>query len=284
MKTESYKGSEDTFKRIWNKIKELCLIKEICADELEGIGLGIPGPVYNQSIVKIAANFSWGNDFNAKKLMEEITKHKVKVENDVRLIALGEQRFGAAKGYENAIVIPIGTGIAAGIISGGKLVSGGFGAAGEFGHIVVNKEGYNCGCKLKGCLETYCSSKGIIQEAKKLLEENKTGKMYEAFKDNINSLDASDVFKYYKQEDKLAIQTVEKFSKYLAEGLGVLINILNPEIIILAGGVAKSSDIIIPLVRKYLPQYALGISIDIPITVSELLDSAGVKGAAALII
>ncbi|MCI6381696.1 MAG: ROK family protein, partial [Fusobacterium mortiferum] len=130
IKTESKKGAEDTFNRIWNKTKELAEKLKIKVEDIEAIGLGIPGPVVNNSVVKIAANFSWNNDFPAKDLMEKVTGKPVKVGNDVKVIALGETLFGAGKGYKNSITIPIGTGIAAGIIIDGKILEGAGGAAG----------------------------------------------------------------------------------------------------------------------------------------------------------
>lgn len=145
IETLSKKGSRITFERIWNKILELSNEVGLECKDILGIGLGIPGPVKDNSIVVTAANFSWGDNFNAKKLMEEITLKPVKVENDVRAIAIGENKFGAAKGYKDAIVIPIGTGISAGIILNNKVISGFLGSAGEFGHIVIDKDGNKCG-------------------------------------------------------------------------------------------------------------------------------------------
>lgn len=282
IKTLSQNGPHDTFARIWNNA--LIVAKELGIEEesIKGIGMGIPGPVVDNSIVKIAANFSWGNDFNAKKLMEEVSGKKVQVENDVRNIALGEYKFGAARGYNNAIVIPIGTGISAGMIINGKILSGVDGCAGEFGHIVIDENGYKCGCGLTGCLETYVSAPGIVREAKRILKEKKYGLLYE-YSIN-NEIEAHDIFSYYLQGDDIAIEIVDNFSKKLAYGISMLLNILNTEAIILAGGVSKSADIIIPLVKKYLPQYALKITMqNIDIKKCELLDSAGIKGAAAMI-
>ncbi|WP_156299146.1 ROK family protein [Streptobacillus canis] len=284
IKTESKKGPEDTFGRIWNKIQEL--FTRISADisELEGIGLGIPGPVVDRSIVKIAANFSWGNDFNAKEVFERISGKTVIVENDVRAIALGENLFGASKGYKNSIIMPIGTGIAAGMIINGELISGNDGAAGEIGHISVDLNGEKCGCGLTGCLELFTSATGIVKEGIKVLKKEQKGILYETFKDEFEKLEAYHIFIEARKGDKTAEIIVDNFCNKLAYGMGVLINLVNPEIIVIAGGVAKSADLIIDGVKKHLPKYALNMSINIPIVKSELLDSAGVKGAASLII
>lgn len=284
IKTESKKGAEDTFNRIWNKTKELAEKLKIKVEGIEAIGLGIPGPVVNNSVVKIAANFSWNNDFPAKDLMEKVTGKPVKVGNDVKVIALGETLFGAGKGYKNSITIPIGTGIAAGIIIDGKILEGAGGAAGEFGHVVVNKEGYKCGCGLTGCLETYCSATGIVREGRRRLELDKNNALYEVIGGDLEKLEAKHIFDLAKKGDKFSSEIVDFFCEKLAEGVGMLLNIINPEIIIFTGGVARAGEIIIDGVKKYLPKYALEMTMEnLIFTFGKLEEEAGIKGAAALV-
>lgn len=284
IKTESKKGAEDTFNRIWNKTKELAEKLKVKIEDIEAIGLGIPGPVVNNSVVKIAANFSWNNDFPAKDLMEKITGKPVKVGNDVKVIALGETLFGAGKGYKNSITIPIGTGIAAGIIIDGKILEGAGGAAGEFGHVVVNKEGYKCGCGLTGCLETYCSATGIVREGRRRLELDKNNALYEVIGGDLEKLEAKYIFDLAKKGDKFSEEIVDFFCEKLAEGVGMLLNIINPEIIIFTGGVARAGEIITDGVKKYLPKYALGMTMEnLIFTFGKLEEEAGIKGAAALV-
>lgn len=284
IKTDSKKGAEDTFGRIWTAISSLITELGITKDDIKSIGMGIPGPVLNNSIVKIAANFSWGDNFPAKELMEKISGKPVKVGNDVKLIALGETLFGAGRGYKNSITIPIGTGIAAGIIINGAIVEGADGAAGEFGHVVVNKQGYKCGCGLTGCLETYCSATGIIREGKRRLAENKENALYKRINGNIDSLEARDIFDLAKAGDKFCTDIVDWFCEYMAEGVGMLLNILNPEIIIFSGGVARAGDILLDGVKKNLAKYALGMTMEnLKFAFGELNEEAGIKGAAALV-
>lgn len=284
IKTDSKKGAEDTFGRIWTAINSLITELGITKDDIKSIGMGIPGPVLNNSIVKIAANFSWGDNFPAKELMEKISGKPVKVGNDVKLIALGETLFGAGRGYKNSITIPIGTGIAAGIIINGAIVEGADGAAGEFGHVVVNKQGYKCGCGLTGCLETYCSATGIIREGKRRLAENKENALYRRINGNVDSLEARDIFDLAKAGDKFCMDIVDWFCEYMAEGVGMLLNILNPEIIIFSGGVARAGDILLDGVKKNLAKYALGMTMEnLKFAFGELNEEAGIKGAAALV-
>ncbi|RRD39493.1 ROK family protein [Leptotrichia sp. OH3620_COT-345] len=285
IKTESIKGPENTIRRIWETVKEMAVENSVNIANMEGIGVGIPGPVIDESIVKIAANFSWGNDFPAKKMFEEITEKKVKIANDVKVIALGEQLYGAGKGYKSSITIPIGTGIAAGIIVDGKILSGSTGAGGEFGHIVIKKNGHKCGCGLRGCLETYCSATGIVREGKIILENNKNSILFQVTRGDLNKLDSYYIFSEAKKGDKTAIEIVDHFCDNLAHGIGTLLNIINPEIIIFGGGVSKAGDIIIKGVEKHLYKYALKMTIDnLKFAFGQLQENAGIKGAAALII
>lgn len=284
IKTESKKGAENTFTRIWNTVQLLASELNINEKEIESIGLGIPGPVINNSVVKIAANFSWNDNFPAKDLMEKISGKPVKVGNDVKVIALGETLFGAGKGYKNSITIPIGTGIAAGLIIDGKIFEGLDGAAGEFGHVVVNKHGYKCGCGLTGCLETYCSATGIVREGKRRLQEDKDNALYKLIDGDLDKLEAKHIFDLAKQGDKFSMDIVDFFCDKLAEGVGMLLNIINPEVIIFTGGVAKAGQIIIDTMKKYLPNYALRMTLEnIVFKFGELEEEAGIKGAAALV-
>ena len=285
IKTESEKGPENTIRRIWKEVIEIADALSINVESIAGIGVGIPGPVVNESVVKIAANFSWGNDFPAKKMFSEITGKKVKIGNDVKVIALGEQLYGAGKGYKNSITIAIGTGIAAGIIIDGKILSGAAGAAGEFGHIVIKRKGHKCGCGLEGCLETYCSATGIVREAKIILENNRESSLCEVVENNLDNLESYHIFQEAEKGDKVALRIVDEFCENLAHGIGTLLNIVNPEIIIFGGGVSKAGSIMLEGIKKYLPEYALQMTLDnLKFTYSELEESAGIKGAAALII
>lgn len=284
IKTESKKGAHDTFTRIWNTTKLLCEKLSIKEQDIEAIGMGIPGPVINNSVVKIAANFSWQDNFPAKELMETISSKSVKVGNDVKVIALGETLFGAGRGYKNSITIPIGTGIAAGLIIDGKILEGLDGAAGEFGHVVVNKHGYKCGCGLTGCLETYCSATGIVREAKRRLQENTDNALYTLINGDLDKVEAKHIFDLAKQKDPFCLDIMEFFCDKLAQGVGMIVNIINPEVIIFTGGVSKAGQIMIDTMKKYLPNYALRMTLDnIVFKFGELEEEAGIKGAAALV-
>ena len=150
--------------------------------------------------------------------------------------------------------------------------------------MVVDKNGYKCGCGLTGCLETYCSATGIVREGKRRLKLNENNALYRLIDGDLEKLEAKHIFDLAKKGDQFSIEIVDFFCEKLAEGVGMLLNIINPEIIIFTGGVARAGEIITDGVRKYLPRYALGMTMEnLIFTFGELKEAAGIKGAAALV-
>lgn len=283
IKTESEKGVDDTFDRLSNLVDEIIEKNGITKNDVLGIGMGIPGPVINQSVVAFFANFPWPKNVNAKELLEKRTGLHVKVDNDVNVITAGEAWLGAARGYKNVVCLALGTGVGGGILINGQLVGGFKGAGGEIGHMVVEEDGKLCGCGHKGCLETYCSATGVAREAISRLAVNKNNKIWELVGGDISKVEAKHVFDAAKQGDAFAIDIVNYVVRYLALGLGNIINILNPEAIVIGGGVALAGDILFDALKEELKKTALGISLDgIKILPAALGNDAGVVGAAAL--
>lgn len=283
IKTESEKGVDDTFDRLSNLVDEIISKNGITKNDVLGIGMGIPGPVINQAVVAFFANFPWPKNVDAKELLEKRTGLHVKVDNDVNVITAGEAWLGAARGYKNVVCLALGTGVGGGILINGQLVGGFKGAGGEIGHMIVEEDGKLCGCGHKGCLETYCSATGVAREAISRLAVNKNNKIWELVDGDISKVEAKHVFDAAKQGDAFAIDIVNYIVRYLALGLGNLINILNPEAIVIGGGVALAGDILFDALKEELKKTALGISLDgIKILPAALGNDAGVVGAAAL--
>ncbi|MGL5965193.1 MAG: ROK family protein [Fusobacteriaceae bacterium] len=286
IKTISEEGIEKTFSRIWNSIKELALELGIESEKIEGIGMGIPGPVEHQEIVGFFANFPWQTGINASQLMREISGIKlVKLDNDANVIALGEAKYGAGRGSESSVTIAIGTGIGGGIYVDGNLISGFKGAGGEVGHIKVERDGKLCGCGQKGCWEAYASATGLIRETVSRLVVNKNNLIYKMVEGDISKIEAKTVFDAAKKGDAFALDLVEYEADYIALGIGNVLNLINPEVIILGGGVALAGDILLKRVEEKLKEYALPITLKgLKIKQSELGNDAGVMGASALVL
>jgi len=281
IKTESSRGSDNCFDRITILIEEMLDTLEISKKDVLGVGLGIPGPVVNQEIVSFFANFPWEKDLNVRKALEERTGLKVKLDNDVNIITLGEYWQGAAKGYENVLGVAIGTGIGGGIISNGNIVSGFSGAGGEVGHIVIEPNGKLCGCGSKGCWEAYASATGLEREAKSRLVVNKNNMLWNKVQGK--ELEAKDIFDAAKEGDAFSLDLVDYEAEKIAHGLGIVLSITNPEIVVMGGGVSLAGDFLFDKVKEKIATYAFKPSLNgIQIIPATLGNNAGVVGAAAL--
>ncbi|QNM15269.1 MULTISPECIES: ROK family protein [Fusobacterium] len=285
IKTLSSNGAQKTLERIWEASKELAKDLQIDISNIKGIGIGIPGPVIDQSIVAFFANFPWGENVNIKKMMEDISGIETKLDNDVNIIALGEAKFGAAKGSRASVTIALGTGIGGGIYIDGHLISGFNGAGGEVGHIKLVKDGRLCGCGQKGCFEAYASATGLIREATSRLIVNKNNLLYTIIEGKIDSLEAKDIFDAAKEGDEFSLSLVDYEAEYLAMGIGNILNIINPEIVVLSGGVALAGDILMNPLKEKLKKYALPVVVkDIKFVQGILGNEAGIKGSIGLFI
>lgn len=283
IKTFSDRGVDDTLNRIWETIRNLVQELDIDIKNLSGISIGIPGPVKDQSIVKFFANFPWKKNINVKELMEKISGVETKLDNDVNIIAMGEAKYGAAKGSSSSVTIALGTGIGGGIYINGSLISGFSGAGGEIGHIKLEKDGKLCGCGQRGCFEAYASATGMIREAVSRLAVNKNNLLYELIDKKIDKLEAKDIFDAAKQGDSFSLDIIEYETEYLAMGIGNILNILNPEVIVIGGGVALAGDILFNPLKEKLKKYVLPVALeDLKIVPGVLGNEAGIKGAVGL--
>ena len=179
------------------------------------------------------------------------------------------------------VYFTIGTGIGGGIIVDGKLVSGKNGGGGEVGHTKVERNGKLCGCGQEGCWEAYASATGLIREAQSRLAVNKTNKLYERVKGR--EIEAKDIFDVAKEGDEFALKLVDYEADYVALGIGNLLNVLDPEIIVVGGGVALAGDILFNAINEKLKQYALPSTLEnLKIVQAQLGNDAGILGAAYL--
>lgn len=286
IKTQSIDKVDRTLERIWETIKELMGILNIDKKFLKGIGIGIPGPVKHQSIVTFFANFDWGKNVNLKEKMEKLTGVETIIENDVNIIAQGEAIFGAAKGSKSSITIAIGTGIGGGIYIDNKLISGINGVGGEIGHMKISMNGKICGCGQRGCFEAYASAKSLIEEAKfrlKNLEKLKDNLLYKKINGNLDELEAKDIFETAREGDEVSKDLIDYEAEYLAMGIGSLLNILNPEIIVISGGISLAGNEILNPVKEKLKKYAIPPALEnTRLVIGSLGNEAGIIGAAAL--
>ncbi len=265
----------DIAEAIEKKMKDAGIAKE----EVIGIGLGVPGPVDKYGVVSQAVNLGWGV-VNLQAEMKKITGLPVKAGNDANVAALGEQWKGGGKGFDDMVLVTLGTGVGGGIIVNGKMIVGVGGAGGEIGHIhLEDHETEPCGCGNYGCLEQYGSATGIVRLANRKLKESTKDSVLRS-----GNVSAKTVFDAVKAGDALAMEVAEEFGEYLGKGLAIIADITNPEAFVLGGGVSKAGDILISYVQKYYKKYVFHASRDALFKLAVLENDAGIYGAAKLIL
>ena len=247
--------------------------------DIIGLGIGVPAPVSADGSVPRAVNLGWGYKA-VKKELEELTGLKTAVGNDANVAALGEYWLGGGKGYEDMLMLTLGTGVEGGIVCDGKLLTGAHGAAGELGHMTVNPEETEvCGCGRKGCIEMYASATGIARLARRRLEKDVSDTVLRTVKE----LSAKAVFDAVKEGDAVAIEIAEQFGDYLGSALINLATVVDPAVVVIGGGVSKAGDILLDYVRRPFLKNAYYINKDIKFALAQLGNDAGICGAAKLV-
>lgn len=259
---------------IENKLNE----KSISKEEVYGCGIGVPGPVDNKGIVHKAVNLGWG-EFNIEETLSSILDMKVKGGNDANVAALGEMWKGAGCGYDSIVMVTLGTGIGGGIIVDGRILTGSMGAGGEIGHIhVQDGETEACGCGNYGCIEQYASATGIVRLAKRRLAASKADSALRSVE-----VSAKSVFDEVKNGDALAVEVAEQFGEYLGNALGCVADVINPQAIVIGGGVSKAGDILLGYVEKNFRKNVFHASRNTVFTLATLGNDAGIYGSAKLV-
>ena len=261
-------------------VKERMQRDTLTLEDIAGLGIGVPGPVKEDGTVLKCANLGWGV-FNVADTVRELTGiENVKVGNDANVAALGEMWQGGGKGYNNLVMVTLGTGVGGGVILGGKILTGSNGAGGEIGHIRVNYEEKDvCGCGKTGCLEQYASATGVVRLAKKALEKKEKKTPLVA-----DDLSAKAVFDAAKAGDELAMDIVEKFGFYLGMALAHISQVIDPEVFVIGGGVARAGQIIIDEVSKNYEENVMFALKNKAFKMAELGNDAGIYGSARMVL
>ena len=264
---------------VLGKMKE----QSIQPEQVEGVGIGVPGPVLDSSIVPIVcANLGgWGERNVSAQLSGLLDGLKVLVGNDANVAALGEIWMGAAKGAKNAVMVTLGTGVGGGVVVNGTVIDGVHGAGGEIGPITVNRhETAVCGCGKRGCLEQYSSATGVVRCMKKLLDENPDTPCVLRG----TEFAAKDVFDAARNGDALAAREVDEMSDTLGMALANIASTVDPEAFLVGGGVARAGDVLFAPLNKHFQEYAFKSCRETPIKQASLGNDAGIYGAVRLIV
>ena len=269
-------------------VRSLAKDAGITEEEIELIGIGVPGSVTEEGVVEDANNINFYNvPFGA--MMRERTGIAIHMVNDARAAALGEYVAGAGKGSETFQMLTIGTGVGGAFIVNGKVIAGCNGAAGEIGHMVIKQNGAKCSCGRRGCLEAYASAGALRDRMQKVvLEERKRwprrreSVLWELCGHRVEYLNGKTLFKALEQEDALAQELFEEYIEYLAEGIANIINALQPEVFCIGGGMSEQKEkLLAPLRTSVMDKiYTKHSKLQTRIVAAELGNNAGIIGAA----
>lgn len=248
---------------------------QIADTAILGLGIGVPGPVNAKGIVNRCVNLGWGV-FNIAEKLQSLTGFPVKAGNDANVAALGEFWKGGGQGCSNMVFVTLGTGVGGGIVVEGNLLHGAHGSGAEIGHLVLNRnETRTCGCGKRGCVEQYCSATGIVQVAKDYLTATDAPSTLRA----TESFTCKDVFDAAKAGDASALHILDQVYAYMGEFLGNVCSVVNPEVVVIGGGVSKAGNMLIEGIEPYFKKYVFHAAAGAKFTLASLGNDAGAYGA-----
>ena len=272
---------ESILRDIWAAVSQKMEEKQISADQVLVLGMGVPGPVLADGTVNKCVNLGWGR-FNAAAALERISGLPVRCGNDANVAALGEQWKGGGAGLSNIVMVTLGTGVGGGIILGGRILGGVNGAAGEIGHIhMYDDEEESCGCGNKGCLEQFTSANGIILLAKRYMKAH--GDVKTALGSEY-TLDSIGIFKAAGAVDAAAQGIINEMFDLLGKALSYISCVIDPEAYVIGGGVRKEGEYLTEGIKASYDKYAFHASRGTKVLLAKLGNDAGIYGAARMAI
>lgn len=267
----------DIAEAVEQKLKE----KDLSGLDIEGIGVGVPGPVGPDGTVFKCVNLGW-DVFNVEQRLHSLTGFKCKAGNDANVAALGEMWQGGGKGHKDVVMITLGTGVGGGIIIGGRILAGINGAAGEIGHIpMYDDDPETCGCGKRGCLEQYASANGIVKITKRYFDAHPDAVL--TLKD-IPALTSRIIFDEARKGDQTALEMVGQVGYLLGKALAGIACVVNPEVFVIGGGMSKAGDILIDSIRNEYRRFAFHASRETEFKLAELGNRAGIYGGVRMIL
>lgn len=240
-----------------------------------GLGLGVPGPVSSRGVVNHCVNLGWGV-VDLPRALGDLTGLKVAAANDANAAALGECWAGGGRGHDSILLATLGTGIGGGIVVDGRILPGAHGAGGEIGHIPMGRdEPELCGCGKRGCAEQYGSATGVVRLARRAMERRSVPSALR----QLEQVTARDVFELGAQGDRLAQEVLEEYYDFMGRFLASVCCVVDPELIVLGGGVSRAGKPLLEGIQKYFVQYVFHPGRDIGFALAELGNDAGIYGS-----
>lgn len=280
--TLANEGPQSVINRIFSAIDHLLSAKSINLSQLNSISLAAPGAIdLDSGLVTLSPNLPDWHDIPLRDIVKEKYRVSTFLLNDASAATLGEHRFGAGKGIKNLIYLTVSTGIGGGIIIDGELYSGACGDAGEIGHMTIDVNGPKCSCGNIGCLEILASGTAVAREAIRRISQGEKSSLAELVSGNIEGITAEEVDIAARDGDSLAMEVISQAATYLGVGMVNLVNIFNPEMIIVGGGMAKMGDRLLNPARQVVMDRVFPLLAQaVCIVPAQLGEDAGVLGAA----
>ena len=268
-------GGKQILPDIAASIRQYIAQKSIDPADVLGIGIGVPGPVNSKGVVNKCINLGWGV-FNIAEELSALVGFPVRAGNDANVAALGEYWKGGGKGCDNMVFVTLGTGVGGGIVIEGKLLHGTHGSAAEIGHMVLSREEEEaCNCGKRGCVEQYCSATGIVRLANRALAATEADSKLR----RCDPLTCKDIFDLGKAGDSLAVQILDQYYAYMGEFLGDICSVIDPEAVVLGGGVSKAGQMLLDGIRPYFDKYVFHAASGARFALASLGNDAGAYGA-----
>jgi len=275
-------GMEAVTGRIFSAIDRLLSAENIEPSQLHSISIAAAGAIDpERGVVTLSPNLPGWRDIPLRDIFNKRYKVNTVLINDANAEALGEHRLGAGKGVDSLILITVGTGIGGGIIINGRLYTGASGSAGEVGHITIDVNGPRCSCGNTGCWETLASGRAMAREAKGRVSRGEKSILTEMVKGEIEEITTEKIGAAAGEGDPLALEVISRAGTYLGIGMVNLVNIFNPEMIIVGGGVAKMGELLLEPARRVVRERAFKLAAEVVrIVPTQLGDDGGVLGGA----
>ena len=274
---------DEQLKRIADCVIDTVRAAGMSANEIESIGVGIPGIASAKSgeIIK-CTNMGWFH-VPFRDVFNKYIDKPVHIDNDANVAALAESIVGVSAGTSSSVCITIGTGIGSGIIINGKIWSGAHHIGGELGHVIFDLDGVPCSCGNHGCLERYCSATALIRMARDAVKDHPDSQILRSVNMDSSKIEAKTVFDAAREEDPLALTVYHHYIECLAQAIGSVVNLIDPEVIVLGGGVSKAGSFLLdPLTREYGKYVLFNDQTLPPLKLAILGSEAGIIGAAML--
>ena len=283
--TMADKGPTPLMHKVTNIAERLLLYAAEEEMDVHWLGVGSPGAVDFETgkVIGPCPNIKGWQGMEIGGTLRERLNMPIYVDNDANAMALAEATFGAAAGYKNVVCLTLGTGVGGGLIIGGEIHRGANGTAGELGHLTINFDGPECNCGNYGCLEAYCSSQAIIARAKKLTTNELPPILKEILDGNLDNLNIRKLFAAHKAGDEVATQVLNETAVYVGIGLASVVNLFNPEIVVIGGGIADGGGSFLETVSAEMKKHAFSSAVDgLSIVRASLGNNAGFIGAGLL--